>query len=440
MSFDSPLNLVSMRTPIRKPVTDKAANPSQLKPAEGTHSIKDGRENTVQLERIRDMASNSTRLKGTAQLQQVVQQASRKRTSGQITGLRPGIPVQCVGGAKFGLMQTGDGKHDESHAEGITVLKEIYKAHKAEIHKKKEDAKKAFKGKEDKKDAQEAFSDELGKAEMSPDSLRAKIAQHENKNISHDDENGILYKGKRIAQMLEGEEAYEKDKEEDKKGGTAAIYKKHTLDGLSEKEYVKMHGSMLRRFAYRGINPTEAASFKKGKPLRPENYGKAKKEHMGYHFNKKGKRTIRKRRGKKGKIKESDLAYLNRVAKASTAPDAMPDDPTSLSFLQARKGVGKAFSATSTPKPITSNHGEGFSGFGQITIDLARVPEANVLHHYKNAPFKGSDLAGRFKAGSGHRLDDEAKRANSSVRRNRELVLSEIPHAAVSKLEEPVKK
>jgi hypothetical protein len=136
----------------------------------------------------------------------------------------------------------------------------------------------------------------------------------------------------------------------------------------------------------------------------------------------------------KGKI--TDLEWLNDHA--GTKLEQTPDDPISLAFLQVRKGVGKAFSASSTSKAITSNHGAGFAGFGRIKIDLARVPQANVLHHYKANPLDANTLnqnVGRRGSATG-KLQWETDRANETVLRNREIVLSEIPHAAVIGLED----
>lgn len=339
-------------------------------------------------------------------------------------------PIQCVGGRKFGLRVTGDNK-DETVAEGLENLRKVRQAYKTDVKKAKEAAAETFResGKMDDLGTQQEYTRALEAAELTPEGLFSRLTG----GLTRDGD-VISYKGVEIAELLRGAAAYQQTQAAGQ--GTAAIFKRHTLEGLSAAEYVDVRGAKVRRYAYRGITPPERKAYKEGKPLRPENRGRKTAGLMGYNYDPKtGAPTERVRDPMEGKVR--DLEWLNE--KSGTNLEAVPDDPRLLAFLQTRKGVGKLLSATSTGKEITSNKGKEFTGFGRIKIDLAKVPEADVLHHYKSALFSATmlnRLVGRRNRGPSERLQWETARANETVLRNRELVLSQIPHAAVAGLED----
>ncbi|MCP3102663.1 hypothetical protein LZ198_27685 [Myxococcus sp. K15C18031901] len=353
----------------------------------------------------------------------VVAQAKRAASLGSRA---PDAPIQRVGGAKFGLRVEDAARDSEGHQH----LRQVHAAYKAEIQDLKVAAAGAFAGHEGDRDAQTAYSDALRAAELTPQGLTERLADIEGFAVA--DDGAISFQGVPVANILEGDAAY--SLVAPAANGLANVYKKHTLEGLSDTDYVRVRGSMLRRKAWRGITPPERKALKEGRPLRPLNAGRRTEGRLGYNFDAStGAPEERVRNVEAGRV--SDLEWLNRHA--NTELDAIPDDPRLLSFLQTRKGVGKLLSARSTPGDITSNHGVGFSGYGEVEFDLARVPAANILHHYKDAPFRAAELAALVGQDVvPHDLPWETDRANETVLRNRELVLSEIPHAAVTGLED----
>jgi hypothetical protein len=340
-----------------------------------------------------------------------------------------GITVQCVGGAKFGLQVTGN-QVDGDVAEGLVRLKRIYGQYKAQVKDAKDRATAAFKssGKMDDADTQRDYSQKLANAELTPEGLVGMLADG---LTSAGD--AISYNGKEVARIRRGAAAYVQSQAAAR--GVSAVYKKHTLAGPSASEYVDIGGHKLRRYAYREITPPERKAYKTGAPLRPANVGRETTGSLGYKYEQgTGARKERKRDESKGKV--TDLEWLNKHA--GTNLGSVPNDRNLLAFMQTRKGVNKALSATSTPKEITSNAGATFAGFGRAKIDLAQVPTASMMHHYKGAAFTDVALnraVGRNQAPRSE-LTWETDRANETVRRNRELVLSEIPAAAVVGLEE----
>ncbi len=339
-----------------------------------------------------------------------------------------GLPVQCVGGPKFGLEPLGDPEADSDIAEGIAALKGVMAAYKDEVKTAKTHAIDEFES-GDKADhnRQGRYTEALQAAEMTPARLITRLAN----GLTH--ANGfILFRGKQIAQIHQGNLAYVQSAAA-KDANHSAVYKRHTLDGPSGKEYVSFGGGFVRRFAYRGITPTERDQYKRGHALTPLNRGHETEGLTGFKFDKQtGVHTARDHDPSNNQ--PTDLEWLN--AHASTALGAVPNNPHLLAFMQTRKGVNKAFSATSTPRSIASNHGATFTEYGNIEIDLANVPTANVTHHYKAAPFTQGGIAGTLGTPPGARnsLTWETARANESVARNRELVLSSIPNEAVRRL------
>ena len=197
---------------------------------------------------------------------------------------------------------------------------------------------------------QATYTAALTAAEMTPDGLLATL----NGGLTYDGD-VISYKGAEIARIRLGAAAYVQHQAADAVAGTAAIYKRHTLNGPSGKEFVDVGGEKLRRFAYRGITPPERLAYRTGAPLRPVNHG-VNAGHTGYNFNRAtGAPEEREHDLAAQPPKMTDLEWLN--AKAGTALAAVPASSPLRAFLQTRKGAGKLLSATSTPQPITSNHG-----------------------------------------------------------------------------------
>lgn len=347
----------------------------------------------------------------------------------RVSGGSAGIAVQCVGGPKFGLKAQGDAE-DGDVKEGLGQLKKVMADYKKEVKDAKGQATDDFKG-GDKANVgrQTTYSEQLRTTEVTSAGLLGKLPE----GFTHAD--GVIsFRGKPVAQVLEGDLAYEKIS--DGRGeGYSPIYKRHTLDGHSDKEYVSFGGQHLRRKAYRGITPPERTAHGKGEDLKPLNSASIKTPSRGYNFNKSTGKPVKRRWDKKKKrLHQTDLEWLQESAQTPGLTE-VPEDKRLQAFVQTRKGVNKAFSATSTPKSITSNHGAEFTDHGNITIDLAEVPTANILHHYRSPDFTEDDISTRL-GGSGpkNRLAEESRRANESIRRNRELVLTSIPHGAVTEL------
>ena len=356
----------------------------------------------------------------------VVAQASAARGR---AGAASGGVVQCVGGQKFGLEVTGD-QAQPIIAEGLAALKVVQAAYKATTKATKDAAIATFKGGAmDDAGRQAVYTAALQAAEMTPAGLAGLwVAKGGDHTYAAD---VFSYKGQAVATVREGAAAYVQSAAA-AGAGLSAVFKRHTLDGPSDKEYVELGGRKVRRYAYRGITPPERLAYKQGQVLTPGNFG-ATTGQMGHKFDDAtGVASDRVRDQAAGKV--TDLEWLNSHAHTHLA--ATPNTPMLLSFLQVRKAANKAFSARSTAKDITSNHGASFGGFGEIKIDLARVPTANVLHHYKAPAFDAATInagLGRHGAPSGP-LRWETDRANETVTRNREIVLSQIPHAAVASL------
>ncbi|NOQ73548.1 MAG: DUF4157 domain-containing protein [Crocinitomix sp.] len=340
-----------------------------------------------------------------------------------------GLVAQCVGGPKFGLENTGAADNVEVIA-GIPLLKAARVTYKAAIKATKDAAIETFnEGDMGDHDRQGVYTAALQAAEMTPAGLVATAGAGFALAAGV-----ITYHGVEIARARLGNLAYVQHAFA-LGPGLSPVYKRHTLDGPSAKEYVRVNGEHLRREAHRGITPHERAEYAGGNALTPINAAHLTTGETGYSFHAETGAPIARDHDADHL---NDLEWLNQ--KAGTNLGAIPNDPKLIAFLQTRKGVGKGLSATSTNKDITSNHGTAFTGSGNIDIDLARVPTANITHHYKEPGFTRASVKasmGGVNLGQGNALNWESARANESVARNREIVLSSIPHAAVTLHDSP---
>ena len=339
----------------------------------------------------------------------------------------PGPAIQRVGGPKFGIKR----EDDEASTEGLQWLKQVYASYRDEVKQQKAAVIAEFQqsGKMDQEDVQTAYTHKLMEAEMDIEKLSERLRASDFGVDRIAQRFDVRYKGVKVATILTDDNAYEEVEEGNDE--QAAIFRKHTLDGPSQTEYVRVHESMIRRFAYRGITPPERKDYTEGKPLTPINAHEPRTGLMGYNFNPKtGQATERRRDEATGKV--TDLEWLNRAARSNL--DTIPNDPMLLAFLQARKGAGRVFSVTSTPRSITSNHGASFGDFGSIKIDLASVPEGAILHSYKGQRFDATRISNNLGVATSNGLQDTTERGNESIVRNREILLSEIPNRAVVEL------
>lgn len=349
--------------------------------------------------------------------------------------LATGPPIQRVGGPKFGLEVIGGG--DATAAEGVRLLQAAQTQLKQEIRQRKADAQEVQEQAAaqaalivDEGDrraaqvaAQTAFTRELEAAEMTPAELVARAGADFALAAGV-----IRFRDTPIARVHQGAAAYQVSQAA-VGPGFSAVYRRHSLEGLSRQEYVRDRGGdFLRRTAYRGITPPERDQLAQNQPLTPLNAHRRDTPELGFNFPH-GQPVAR------GAEKGTDLDFLAGLVNRPLA--AVPANREVHSYLQTRKGVGKYFSATSTPRAITSNHDAGFTDRGQITFDLARVPQANLLHTYKGPRFDANRIN---TAAGGHgnppqRLARDVERGNETVLRNRELVLSAIPADAVTALD-----
>nr|BDT33034.1 hypothetical protein MFMH1_27030 [Myxococcus sp. MH1] len=364
-----------------------------------------------------------------ARLNQSPRVVAQAKLSASLSGRDASAPIQRVGGPKFGLRpaEGADG------SEGLVRLTAAYAAYKEQVRNQKQMARAAFTGHEGDHGAQTVYSQALAAAELTSEGLMGALGE----GFTRGEDGLISHGGIAVASLLTGDDAYEEVEEE---GLAQPVYKKHTLEGLSGKDYVRVHGAYLRRMAYRGITPPERKAYQEGEALRPLNDGPDARVQgqMGYTFKESGVAKERSRKPQPGdddKERQTDLEWAQ--SHFNDELESFEDDEQLLSFLQTRKGVGKLLSARSTKKPITSNAGKGFSGFGEVTIDLARVPPEWIFHHYAEGGFDAGALAGLL--GKDHvpgALRWEVDRANETVLRNREIVLAGIPREAVTRLKD----
>ncbi|MFY1825763.1 hypothetical protein ACN47A_07610 [Myxococcus fulvus] len=364
-----------------------------------------------------------------SRLNQSPRVVAQAKLSASLAGRDASAPIQRVGGPKFGLRRA----EGAEGSQGLLRLSAAHAAYKEQVRNQKKAARDAFTGHEGDHEAQKVYSQALAAAELSPEGLMralgAGFALGADGLISHGET--------AVASLLTGDDAYAEVEEE---GLAQPVYKKRTLEGLSGKDYVRVHGAYLRRMAYRGITPPERKAYQEGEALRPLNDGHEARVQgqMGYTFETSGETKERSREphpGDEDKERQTDLEWAQ--SHFNDKLKSIEDDPTLLSFLQTRKGVGKLLSARSTKKPITSNAGKEFAGFGEVEIDLARVPPEWIYHHYAEGGFDAKALAGPL--GKKHvpgALSWETDRANETVLRNREVVLAGIPREAVTKLKD----
>jgi hypothetical protein len=332
--------------------------------------------------------------------------------------------VQRVGGRKFGLKVSDVALATQAiHTEGLEKLKVVRAAYKQRVKSAKEMAHAAYALNKGSPAKQATYTEALKQAEMTPAGLIEEWLKLDQCTFV---EPGFFFRNVEIATVKTGNDQY--FVATPAAAGVADIYKRHTLEGPSADEYVDFGGEKLRRMAYRGITPPEAADLAdvNKAELTPLNFGK-RTGNKPPKYDDAGK--------KKKSTKDSDLTWLRGATGAADLAQT-PDDPKSLAFLQTRMGAGKLFSGTSTPKAIASNQGDSFNRFGQVQIDLARVPQASVLHHYKSAAFTPAAIQHALGLGGApsQKLIGEAARANESVVRNREVILGKIPKAAVTLL------
>ena len=326
----------------------------------------------------------------------------------------PGPTVQRVGGSKFGLRPA-----EGANAEDLATLTRVMAEYKAAVTLAKTTAAAAFRGHEADTAAQSTYAQALIAAELTPQGLTARLQDSALRVTSNASKCLVTTRdGAVVAEVLRDARAYVPAT--GAAAGVAATYHKQTIAGPTAKEYVQIQGRMLRKVAYRGITPIEIDQIKLGgtvKPLytSPEDMAAGQ---AGMHFE--------EGLGRYRDASNNDLAFLREFA------DVNAIGPEMYAFAQARKGVGKFFSLRSTPKDITSNHGAGFSSCGEIELDLAKVPESAFVFHY--AGNAAATLESGIEGGlvtKPRRLASELKRARESLARNREIILSEYPAAAV---------
>ncbi len=294
------------------------------------------------------------------------------------------------------------------------------------------------------RDAQKEYERRLQELQLKPKDLFDLRDESDEKVLAGYNKSGgyITYKGHAVGKILEGDAAYEQAAPA-VGHGYSAVYRRKTFEGPpSAKEYVNVRGKYLRRHAYRGVTPPERDAALDGHPLRPANAHSPLTGSTGFNYDKTtGAPRARPDKGEAG-VTNNDLEWLKQ--KSGQPHAAIPDDPDVLSLLQSRKGAGKLLSARSTPRPITSNHGASFSEWGEVRIDLAHVPTANVYDHYKSGGLSSKAIAEtldkttpnkkRMSPGAYDQLVTDVQRSNATVRRNREIMLTEVPHAAVTLL------
>ncbi len=356
------------------------------------------------------------------------------------TAARSSTVVQCVGGIKFGI-KPNENLEKLRETAGYTALKAIVDQYDKEVRLAKQNAKTAFQGHEKKPSAQDQYSERLFKAEKNIDELRQRI-KLDKKLILAADQKTIqdAVTKSTIAELVEGSNAYhlfrEVGKDSAELGQVQNIYKKHKLEGVSSTEYVESGGRKLRRYADRGITPDEKQQIRRGgdvKPVYATDVAR-KQNQTGIHYPENAnsrKRAPTKRLESSGVVvRTGDLDFLHDVAGVNKDLKEVP--LASRPFLQERKGVNKEFSATATKKSITSNHGSGFGTFGSVTLDLAKVDPADILHHYANT--------GEARMDSGvpkefitnpEAMKREEKRAGLTAIRNREVHLNKYPTSAI---------
>ena len=378
---------------------------------------------------------------------------------GAISGGASGEVAQLVGEDKFVISKLDPKDKDDAHKirpsqhqmnleerhKHAKIVNDLFVREHNDRKQRKADALLKFQqaGFEN-RDAQKEYERRLQELQLKPKDLFDLRDENDEKVLAGYNKSGgyITYKGHAVGKILEGDAAYEQTAAAIGHG-YSAVYRRKTFEGPSSaKEYVNVRGKYLRRHAYRGVTPPERDAALDGNPLRPANAHAPLTGSTGFNYHKMtGAPTARPDQGESGAT-NNDLEWLRE--KSGQPHAAIPYDPAVLSLLQSRKGTGRLLSARSTPRPITSNHGASFSEWGEVSIDLAHVPTANVYDHYKSGGLSTKAIAKTLDEttsnkksmsyGTRQQLAKDVQRSNSTVRRNREIMLTEVPHAAVTLL------
>ncbi|WP_224243148.1 eCIS core domain-containing protein [Hyalangium gracile] len=348
--------------------------------------------------------------------------------------------IQRVGGLKIGFKKA-EGLNQEGE-QAVEVLQRLIDNYKAHLRARKQAAKRNYddavarlpRGATVPDRVRQDYVRVLREAELTEETLRRELPGY-GFTFNGDE---LQYQTVPIATLLHGDALYELKDADDEEALVNPVYRKHTLRGPSDTEYIKTDQGYLRREVSRGILPREAYELDRGyKDIKPLIHDPRERlqEHRGYFYNESShEHEPRRERNREGNHVETDLEWLNR--RLGTQLDTIPEEL--LPFLQERKGATKLFSATSTTKQVTSNHGADFAKFGTVTIDLAKVPREHILHQY-NDPRPDLEKWGLqdFQARSRlpyHRQNFhfEARVASETSLRNREVHLAQYPSSAVT--------
>ena len=334
---------------------------------------------------------------------------------------------------KYGLKAipgSGNEATQSSYQEGLEKLKKIQGQYKTDVKKARQDALAIFDQHRNVLKAQDSYAKKLDSNRINKKGFLSYLKKESNFTIK---ENIVLYKGIEIANLVEGENAYEEDTSVKQ---INRVFKRVDLSE-SNKQYVLMNGAFIRRMAYRAIAPPERTAWVNKQNLQPaiiSGGGELTDETKGVHFFDNGGGQYR------DKDSLSDVEFLSKLSGGHSFDSFPADEKTLLAYTQIRNGVGKVLSGRSTSKDITSNHGASFSRFGEVRIDLAKVPESNVLHHYNVAAFDSGRIKESITAITGQEVEQSIKydvdRGNLSVIRNREILFTEIPFDAINAFKE----
>lgn len=331
-------------------------------------------------------------------------------------------PVQLVGGRKYGLSA-----HPGADGARVQAVHQIHDAYKQEVRRQKFDAYQTFKAAPGDGPAQAAYSEALRNAELTRAGLGHRLAQvgydiGADGSITHRDSGAV------VAHIHEGDDAYYRAVDDPARPAREVFRRRRLVERPDDTQYVKIGGRFVRRYAYRGVTPPELAATGAGQPARPLYHTAHDRRagQAGMHF-------APGQQPRQRNADKSDLHFLQNVVGLTVQNGQIPED--SLAFLHQRRGVGKAFSATSTPKQITSNAGHVFTGNGRVRLDLAQLGDGQLYGQYASggAAALGPGGLAAFAPDQARRdrLGQEVERARQSMIRNRELVLESYPAAAV---------
>ncbi len=361
--------------------------------------------------------------------------------SAGITGPQSQPVIQRVGGVKFGIREAErEGLRD---SEAYQAFAQIVNTYKQEKKDEKAQATQRFNtGSTADTSRQDTYSDELHAAETNIVELKRRVNEHEALSVGDDNIVKDKSTNQEVARILTGNAAYAITKQV----GTATaelgqvqdVYRKHSLGGFTNKEYIEAQGRKVRRFAQRGITPPEKRQIRQGGDVLPVFHTLADRQQnqTGIHypenraaFPRPATKLIGPPEARR-RVNTGDLDFLHDVAGVRRSLTQIP--VAALPFVQERKGVSKSFSATATSAQITSNHGAGFGTFGSVTIDLAKVDPNDILEHYANkgtvplsSGIPATDIVDQAA------MQREELRAGRTALRNREIHLSKYPATAV---------